>query len=114
MRTNEQRLARLERFAKLFVNAGRSERRKRNELRENINYVVNLQINNEEKFARNEDRFARNEERIRRLIEAQARTDLNIQKLTQAQAQTDLHGKVLIETQRTLVDFITRGHNGAR
>src|ERR1044072_6558434 len=61
--TDDQRLDRLERLANLFARAGVRERRARRELRENINMVINLQIQNEDRWARNEARWAKNKER---------------------------------------------------
>ena len=74
----EARLDRLERMAMLLVRAGY---RARNELRardrehdEKIKQLVDLQISNEERFARNEERFAR-------LAELQAGTDRRLNSL---------------------------------
>ena len=74
----EARLDRLERMAMLLVRAGY---RARNELRardrehdEKINHLVDLQISNEERFARNEERFAK-------LAESQAGTDRRLNSL---------------------------------
>jgi hypothetical protein len=72
--------------------------RARNELGERagehehkINHLVDLQIKNEEKFARNEERFARNEERFAKLAESQTDTDRRL---------------------NTLIDIIKEGRNG--
>lgn len=69
----------------LLVRAGY---RARNELRardrehdEKISHLIDLQINNEEKFARNEERFTRNEERFAKLAESQASTDRRLNSL---------------------------------
>ena len=74
----EARLDRLERMAMLLVRAGY---RARNELRardrehdEKINHLVDLQISNEERFARNEERFAK-------LAESQTDTDRRLNTL---------------------------------
>src|ERR1044072_7177821 len=73
--TDDQRLDRLERLAKLFARAGVRERRARRELRENINMVINLQIENEDRWARNEERWAKNEERWARNEERWAKNE---------------------------------------
>ena len=100
--TSEQRLDRLERIAKLFVSAGLRERRHRRELRENINIVISMQIENEERFARNEERFARNEERFSRNEERLARHEERFAKsmneLAAAQTQTEKRLDLLIDT----------------
>ena len=74
----DARLDRLQRMAMLLVRAGY---RARNELRardrehdEKINHLVDLQISNEERFARNEERFAK-------LAESQAGTDRRLNSL---------------------------------
>ena len=103
--TNDERLDRMERLAKLFARAGVRERRARRELRENINIVINLQIENEDRWARNEDRWARNEERWTRNEDRWARTDeriremaLSVRELAVAQTQTDQRLDRLIDT----------------
>ena len=74
----EARLDRLERMAMLLVRAGyraRSELRARDrEHDEKINHLIDLQIGNEERFARNEERFAK-------LAESQASTDRRLNSL---------------------------------
>ncbi len=50
--TPEQRLDRLERIAKLFVKAGLRSRREIRDHDYKINHLVDLQIQNEERFAR--------------------------------------------------------------
>jgi hypothetical protein len=93
--TPEARLDRLERIALLLTKAGfraRSDWRMRDrEHEEKINYLIDLQIKNEEKFARNEERFARNEERFARLAESQASTDRKL---------------------NSLIDIVSEGRNG--
>jgi hypothetical protein len=66
--TPEQRLDRLERIAKLFVNAGIRVRRETRELGEKIAILIDAQIKNEERFARNEEKFVQ-------LAESQIHTD---------------------------------------
>jgi hypothetical protein len=48
--TPEQRLDRLERIAKLFVKAGLPARRELRGHNNKINHLIDLQINNEERF----------------------------------------------------------------
>jgi len=90
----EARLDRLERMAMLLVRAGyraRSELRARDrEHDEKINHLIDLQIGNEERFARNEERFARNEERF-------ARNEERFAKLAESQASTDRRLNSLID-----------------
>jgi hypothetical protein len=91
----EARLDRLERMAMLLVRAGyraRKELRTRDrEHDEKISHLIDLQISNEEKFARNEERFTRNEERFAKLAESQASTDRRL---------------------NSLIDIIREGRNG--
>jgi hypothetical protein len=61
--TPEQRLDRLERIAKLFVRAGLRARRDMREMNEKINILIDVQIRNDERFAKSDERFARFEER---------------------------------------------------
>jgi hypothetical protein len=90
----EARLDRLERMAMLLARAGfraRSQLRARDrEQDEKINHLINLQISNEERFARNEERFARNEERF-------ARNEERFAKLAESQAGTDRRLNSLID-----------------
>lgn len=83
--TSEARLDRLERIALLLAKAGfrarRDWRARDREHEEKINYLIDLQIKNEEKFARNEERFARTEERFVQLAESQASTDRKLNSL---------------------------------
>jgi hypothetical protein len=64
----EQRLDRLERIAKLFAKAGRRVRREVREHESKINYLIDLQMHNEELQKHNEERFAK-------LDESRVRTD---------------------------------------
>jgi hypothetical protein len=119
--TPEQRLDRLERIAKLFVTAGpraRTNIRKQydtihdhreslREQHEKINILINMQIENEdrfakneERFARNEERFARNEERFARNEERFARTEQALERLIALQSRTDEKVQALIDTLR--------------
>jgi len=82
--TQEQRLARLERIALLFAKAGRRVRRNLREHDDKIDHLVNLQLNNEEKFAK--------------LAESQA-------SLAESEANTNRRLDALI-------DVITDGRNG--
>jgi hypothetical protein len=66
--TPEQRLDRLERIAKLFVNAGLRARRELWGHDYKINHLVDLQIQNEERFAKLAESHAI-------LAESQANTD---------------------------------------
>lgn len=79
--TPEARLDRLERVAKSFVKAGARARRQSREQGEKINILINLQMQNEERFARNEERFARTDERFAQLAEAQVSTGRRLDSL---------------------------------
>lgn len=82
--TPEQRLDRLERVAKLFVRAGLRTRRESREHDNKINHLIDLQI-------RNEERFARLAESQTVLAESQANTDRRLD---------------------ALIDIIRNGRNG--
>ena len=82
--TQEQRLARLERIALLFANAGRRVRRNLREHDDKIDHLVNLQIKNEERFAN--------------LAEAQA-----------SLAESEAHTNRRLDA---LIDIIRDGRNG--
>ncbi|MBA2527571.1 MAG: hypothetical protein H0V18_17590 [Pyrinomonadaceae bacterium] len=72
--TPEQRFDRLERIMKLVVKAGLRARGQMREQGERINMIIDLQIQNEERFGRNEERFAK-------LAEAQAHTERRLDAL---------------------------------
>jgi hypothetical protein len=72
--TSEQRIDRLERIVKLFTKAGRRVRREVREHESKINYLIDLQMRNEELQRQNEKRFAK-------LGESQVRTDDRISTL---------------------------------
>ena len=84
--TPEARLDRLERIAKLFVRAGVRYRRDLRELGDKLNIMVNIQMRNDERFARTAERFVRTEERLANLSE---KTDQRFVQLANAQALTD-------------------------
>ena len=119
--TPEARLDRLERIAKLFVKAGLRARSQSREQVEKINILINLQMQNEERFrgqsddikmlvnlqAQNEERFAQNEERFARTDERFAKTDdrfaradKKFAELMEAQAATGRRLDSLIDTLR--------------
>ena len=104
--TPDARLDRLERMAMLLAKAGfrtRSQLRARDrEHDEKLDHLVDLQIKNEETFARNEERFARNEERFAQLAE---KTDQKFRELAESQARTDRN---LAE----LIKIVRSGRNG--
>ena len=93
--TPEARLDRLERIAKLFVRAGLRAREQSREQDGKISILINLQIDNEERFSRqgedirmlislqalNEERFARTDSRFAQLAEAQAGTGRRLDSL---------------------------------
>jgi len=99
--TPEARLDRLERIAILFARAGdRARKQFHQQLSEHdrlINHMFDLQIKNEEKFARNEERFARNEERFAQNEERFAQNEERFTKLIESQAGTDRRLNSLIE-----------------
>jgi predicted nuclease with TOPRIM domain len=112
--TPEERLDRLERIAKLFVRAGlrartnirkqhdtiRDHRESLREQDEKIDILINMQIENENRFAKNEERFARNEERFARNEERFARTEQALEHLIALQSRTDEKVQALIDTLR--------------
>ena len=67
--TPEQRLDRLERIAKLFVNAGLRARGEFRAHHNKINYLVDLQISNEERFAKLAESQANTDRRLDALID---------------------------------------------
>ncbi|HYX28890.1 MAG TPA: hypothetical protein VE863_09995 [Pyrinomonadaceae bacterium] len=87
--TDEQRLDRLERIAKLFVRAGLRERRTRRGLEEKIDIIVDYQLANEERFAKNEDRFSRLTDVVNQLAQVQTRSEQRIDSLAEAQMRTE-------------------------
>ena len=83
---SEPRLDRLERLAKLFVRAGIRYRRDLRELGGKLNIMVDMQIKNDEWFARNEKISTRHEERLVALSE---KTDQRFMQLADSQARTN-------------------------
>jgi hypothetical protein len=107
--TPEQRLDRLERVAKLLANAGRRARR---DLRHDvwnhdhkINYLANLQIANEDRFAKLANLQIANEDRFAKLAESQAHLDESHARLAESQSNTNQRLDELIE-------IIKEGRNG--
>jgi hypothetical protein len=99
--TPEQRLDRLERVAKLLANAGMRARR---ELRRDlwnhdhkINYLADLQIKNEERFAKLAESQAHLDESHVRLAESQAHLDESHAKLAESQVNTNQRLDALID-----------------
>jgi hypothetical protein len=100
--TPEQRLDRLERIAKLLASAGmRTRRDLRRDLWDHdhkINYLANLQIENEERFAKLAESHAK-------LAESQAHLDESHVRLAESQANTN-------QRLDALIDIIKDGRNG--
>jgi hypothetical protein len=100
--TPEQRLDRLERIAKLLANAGvRARRDLRRDLWNHdhkINYLANLQIENEERFAKLAESHAK-------LAESQAHLDESHARLAESQANTN-------QRLDELIDIIKDGRHG--
>jgi hypothetical protein len=99
--TSKRRLDRLERLAKIFIRAGRRTRTNVRELREDINILITIQNENEDRFnarfekieelfAKNEDRFERTQQAIDRLVAAQSRTDEKLQEMIDILRRNDL------------------------
>ena len=114
--TPEARLDRLERVAKLFVKAALRARRNMREMDEKLNILGDLQIQNQEKFAKNEERFAKlaesQEGTDRKLADLQiqnqegfAKNEERFAKLAESQERTD---RKLAD----LIDIIRGGRNG--
>jgi hypothetical protein len=64
-----------------MVKAGLLGRSQVREQGDRINMIIDLQLQNEEKFGRNEERFRRNEERFAKLAEAEVHTDRRLDEL---------------------------------
>ncbi len=79
--TPEQRLDRLERIAKLFVNAGLRARRDVRGHDYKINHLVDLQIQNEERFAKLAESHANLAASQANLAESQANTNRRLDAL---------------------------------
>ena len=56
--TPEQRYDRLERIVKLMIKAGLRARRQSREQDDKLDLIINLQIENEHRFAKNEQRLS--------------------------------------------------------
>src|SRR2546428_505762 len=98
--TPEGRLDRIERIAKLFVRAGRRARSNMRELDDKINILINLHIQNEERFAANEERFAANEERFAANEERFAKNEERFAKQEERFSKQDENIQILIEFQK--------------
>lgn len=127
--TPEKRLDRLERVAKLLVTSGR---RTRNELRTNINALIDAQMRNEirfnEQFASLSAAQAQTGLQIRDLIVAQRRTEEKVEELAAAHKELAASHKELIASQKelvvsqkhtdeklsTLITIVERDRNGKR
>ena len=86
--TPEQRYDRLERIVKLMIKAGLRARRQSREQDDKINMIINLQIENEQRFAKHEQRLGKlseeNERKFAKLTESQARSDRRLDSLIEA------------------------------
>ena len=80
---------RIERLAKLIVRAGRRVRRDVRDQDDKINILIDLHLQNEERFAKNEERFARNEKRFAKQDERFARQDAKIEMILDLQRKTE-------------------------
>jgi hypothetical protein len=98
--TSEQRLDRLEQIAKLMVKAGLRARRQSREQDEKINILIDLQIRNDEKFAKNEERFAKNEEMLATLA---AKTEESFAIMAASQVSADERLKSFMDTVERLI-----------
>jgi hypothetical protein len=118
--TPEARLDRLERITKLIVRAGVGYRRDLRDLGDKLNIMVNVQMQNDERFARNEatfqfrsieyeKRFNRNEERLTKLAEE---TDRKFVELAEAQAETTRSIKETNRSVKELIKIVRRRQNG--
>ncbi len=131
--TSEQRLDRIERIAKLFVTAGLRARRNMRELDEKIGILINLQIQNEERFKdqdgqitmlvdlqrANQERFKSQDDKMDTIIDLQRSNEQRFQaneerfqaneerfaKLVESQSNTDRRLEDIIE-------IIRKGRNG--
>lgn len=107
--TPEQRIARLERIAGLLANAGMRVRRElRNDLWNHdhrINYLSNLQIANEDRFARMAEAHAEIAKAHAKLEESHANLEQSLAKLAESQANTN-------QRLDELIDIIKDGRNG--
>jgi len=132
----EERLDRLERVAKLLVTSGR---RTRNELRTNINALIDAQMRHEarfdEQFAKLSAGQAQNDLLLRELIVTQGRTEKKVEELAVSHQQlaashqelaashqelAEAHKDLAVsqkhtdEKLSTLIDIVERDRNGKR
>jgi len=118
----EERLDRLQRVAKLLVTSGR---RTRNELRTNINALIDAQMRHEarfdEQFAKLSAGQARNDLLLKELIVVQGRTEKKVEELAVSHQQLAEAHKDLAVSQKhtdeklsTLIDIVERDRNGKR
>ena len=104
--TDEQRLDRLERIVRLMIKAGLRARKTAREQDEKINILIEMQMRNEEMFAKNfadyEARLARNEKlavKTEKRLEALAtKTEERFAAMAAAQASTQEQLKSLAAT----------------
>lgn len=110
--THEQRLDRLERIAKLFVRAGVRYRRDLRELGDKLNIIVNVQMQNSERFAQNEAIFqSRSVEYEKRFNRDEERLARNEERLATLAEKTDQKFLELAASQAELIKIL-RGRNG--
>ena len=101
MMTQEQRLDRLERIVKLMIKAGLRARREGRQQDEKINMLVNLHIENEERFAKLAEARSEQDERINILLNSQIKTDERFakteDKFAESQARSDRRFEELMQ-----------------
>jgi hypothetical protein len=117
-----ERLDRLERVAKLLVTSGR---RTRNELRTNINALIDAQMRNEIRFSEQFENLSavqsQTDLQIKDLIVAQRRTEKKVEELAASHKELAASQRELVVSQKhtdeklsTLIDIVERERNGKR
>jgi hypothetical protein len=104
--TNEERLNRLERVAKMLATSGR---RARTGFNDRINALIDAQINHEDQFARAQ---ARTVKIIWALAKSQKELVASHKELAESQKELAESQKITDKRLRKLIDIVARDRNG--
>ena len=103
--TQEERLDRLERIARLMVRAGLRARREMRQQDDKITIMIDAQIKNEDRFAELAESKNQHDDKIKIMIDAQIKNENRFAELAESQKNTNrrLDG---------LIDIVQKGRNG--
>jgi len=103
--TQEERLDRLERIARLMVRAGLRARREMRQQDDKITIMIDAQIKNEDRFAELAESKNQHDAKIKIMIDAQIKNEDRFAELAESQKNTN-------RRLDDLIDIVQKGRNG--